>query len=438
MEYIVQETKHSKRWLNRPEYILSVEDNLSKKHNLSLLILSYNNNKQLFDLLDVISSDPLYGNFAITVVQNSDKSSTFNEFEEHIVTYKEITVIYPKENVGSAGWYALWLEYIIAEWYSHVVVIEDDILLYDKDTILSTIWHSISHPHDVIFIQPPINTWWDHSWYVQYACYPTSLLKIAWVLDPRYYFRCEDLEWRVRLEYAIKKNWYKKHIISKRYYHPYIKPGNNSWSWIYFSLRNQIWTIRKYKSLYPTFVAVLIFYITYGVLTTIRSGKKGLLMNVLLAMRDWLHKKQNLEYNKKILTDLWSLSPVTVADIWFASNDIDRTQMLYDMDTKWYISSTTLSKADKIILNKHKGNILTIWWFQPVRGAIISCFTTIYYIEYIQLDKQILSGKKLSQSYISKAINLLLFLPCALIWCILWLLYSLYLLPIQYIQKGNK
>lgn len=435
MQYIVQETKYSKKWLNRPEYILSVEDNLSKRHNLSLLILSYNNNKQFFDLLDFISNDPLYGNFAITVVQNSDKPSTFDEFKERIVTYKEISVIYPKENVWSAGWYALWLEYIVAEWYNHVVVIEDDILLYDKDTILSTIWHSISHPNDVIFIQPPVNTGWEHSWYVQYACYPTSLLKIAWVLDPRYYFRCEDLEWKVRLEHAIKHNWYKKHILSKKYYHPYIKPGNNSWSWIYFSLRNQIWTIRKYHSLYVGFIAVLTMYLTYWILTTIRSRKKAILMNVVLAMKDWLKNKQNITYNKKMLTTLWSLTPVTVADMWFTSADIDRAQMLYDMDTKWYMSSSTIAKADRLILNKHKWTIPTIWWFQPSWWPLICCLPKVYYIEYIQLDKQILSWKAISQPFLSRLVNLLLFLPSIFLWWLVVLLYSIILFPLQYIKK---
>ncbi len=435
MQYLVQETKYSKRWLNRSDFIGSVVDNVSKKHNLSLLILSYNNNNQLFGLLDFISQDPLYGNFAITIVQNSDKQSTFEDFKRRIISYKEVAVIYPKENVWSAGGYALGLEYIIAEWFKHVTVIEDDIILYDKDTILATIRHINAYPDDVIFIQPPINTGWEHSWYVQYACYPTSLLQIAWVLDPRYYFRCEDLEWKVRLEHAIKHEWYKKHILAKKYYHPYIKPGNNSGSWIYFSLRNQIWTIRKYHSLYLWFIAVLVMYLTYWFLTALRSGKRAILMNVLRAMKDWIKQKQDLTYNKKILADLGLLKPVTVRDMGFTSKDLDRPQMLYDMNTKWFMSSSTIAKADKVILDKHKWIVPTIWWFQPSWGPIISCLSKVYYIEHIQLDKQILSGKEITQTLSSRIINLLLFLPIIFLWWLIVLLYNIILFPLQYIKK---
>ena len=435
MEYKIIESNYSKRRKNREEYIDSVEDNISKKHSISILTLCYNNNIQFFALLDFLTQDRLYGNFAITIVQNSDNKDLIQDFKNRIWNYKEVIVVYPKENVWSAWWYALWQECIIAEWFTHFIIIEDDVQLYNHDTIASTIERTISHPQEVIFINPPINTWWEHSWYVQYACYPISLIKIAGVLDPRYYFRCEDLEWKVRLEYAIKYNGFKKHIIKKDYYHPYIKPWNNSWSWIYFSLRNQIWTIRKYHSLYLWFLAVLVMYLTYWIATTIRTRKKAILMNVLLAMRDWLQQEQNLTYNKKILSQLWWLSPITIEGMWFTGKNIDRTEMLYDMDTTWFMSLSTIAKEDRLILNKHKWNIPIIWWFQPSWWPIISCLSKIYYIEYIQLDKQILSWKSISQWLLSRGINLLLFLPSILLWCLIILLYSIILFPLQYIKK---
>ncbi len=72
-------------------------------------------------------------------------------------------------------------------------MVEDDVELYEEDTISHTIEH-IRSDKEVLFIKHPVNTDGAHSWYVQYACYPTELLKKTGIVDPRYYFRAEDLE----------------------------------------------------------------------------------------------------------------------------------------------------------------------------------------------------------------------------------------------------
>lgn len=125
-------------------------------------------------------------------------------------------------------------------------MLEDDVDLYDDDTISATI-DAIEHDKQVLFINAPVNTDGDHSRYVQYACYPTSLLGQAGIIDPRFYFRAEDLEWRVRVENAIKTYHYTKTIVERNYFHPYLKGANNSGSRIYFSLRNQLWMFHKHR-----------------------------------------------------------------------------------------------------------------------------------------------------------------------------------------------
>lgn len=129
--------------------------------------------------------------------------------------------------------------------YSHLIMLEDDVELLQDQTVSDTIRNI--QDNAVTFINPPINTDGEHSRYVQYACYPTALLQQSGIIDPRYYFRAEDLEWRKRLEHTIQTYGYHKVILDKDYYHPYLKSANNSGSRIYFSLRNQLWTCRKHR-----------------------------------------------------------------------------------------------------------------------------------------------------------------------------------------------
>ena len=110
---------------------------------------------------------------------------------------------------------------------SHIIMVEDDISLYADDTI-SRMITQIKDSKSVVFINAPINTGGEHSRYVQCACFPAPLLHKAGVIDPRYYFRAEDLERKERIEHIIKSEKYNKIITDSVYYHPYIKAGNNA------------------------------------------------------------------------------------------------------------------------------------------------------------------------------------------------------------------
>lgn len=430
--YSVIESHYRKRWRNRNDFIHHTVNNTTKQHTHTLLILCYNNIDQFFGLLEHISQEPLYEDFAITIIQNSDKQESIDAFEKRIWLYKETIVIYPIENIWSAWWYALWHEYCMNSSFSHCIIIEDDIQLYENNTISTTIKHSISHSDDVVFINAPDNTWWAHSRYVQYACYPLHLLRVIWGIDPRYYFRAEDLERWLRIEYWIKQLQLQKHILPFHYYHPYIKASNNSGSWIYFSLRNQAWTILSYKSMSFYFCLVVIQYIQYGLLVLCRSRKNSIIIYILKWIYDWVHSTKDLPYNKYILSLAHNKKPVSSIDIGHIPMSYNILQQSEMINTKNYIAKTTFSIPDKRQLDLYNWHIPTIGWLQPVWGAILSLLSKIYIIEHIQLDKNIIKWFATTQTWFSRIYNLLLFFPLLLISSLIGLLWSIYIFCLQY------
>ena len=185
-------------------------------------MLCYNDTEQFFKALDHLNKDPQRDSFMVTIVQNSDREESLRAFEERIATYSHITVLYPVQNLGSAGGYALGQEYLLHNGYDHIVMLEDDVELLETDTI-SSMLHAAQSTKEVVFIEHPINAGGDHSWYVQCACYPAGLIRTAGIVDPRFYFRAEDLERGKRIENAIKQHGYKKTVLEKKYFHPYLK-----------------------------------------------------------------------------------------------------------------------------------------------------------------------------------------------------------------------
>lgn len=65
-------------------------------------MLCYNHIDQFFTALDRVDREPRRKNFVITIVQNSDQDDAKKAFEERISSYKNINVLYPKHNLGSA------------------------------------------------------------------------------------------------------------------------------------------------------------------------------------------------------------------------------------------------------------------------------------------------------------------------------------------------
>lgn len=430
---ILSNKNHAIRRSNRQSFVRTI---VGEKwtEQVNVLILCYNNTEQLFALLDRLDKEPRRKDFMVTIVQNSDNEEAKKNFDEKISQYENITIIYPIANLGSDGGHAMGQEYSLLKWYSHMILIEDDIELLEDDTISHTL-DNISHKDEIIFIHAPINADWVHSRYVQYGCYPTSLFPKTGVVDPRTYFRSGDLEWWKRVERAIRTYWYTKKIVARNYFHPYLKWVNNSWSWIYFSLRNQLWTIRKHREGVMQFLAVVTQYRAFGFLVFLRSGKWLIIACVSKALKDGLGRHKKLEHHAEMISYLNRFKKIQIEDLWFRSTEVGFEVIWSWVRLSHIIARTTLAGPDRAHLAEHPWKIIVSWGFQPVWGTVASCMKKLLVIESLRRDKKQLEGKIIEQTIPSLVVNILLFLPCVLLWLAASLLTGLYLLRIRFTTR---
>jgi len=240
---------------------------------------------------------------------------------------------------------------------------------------------------NIWFISKVINYPWPHSHYYQIACYPIDFLRICWTIDPRYFTRWWEIERAPRIEKTIKKHWYKKIIINKRYFHPYLKQGNRNYWWIYFVWRNMLWLTKRTTTLSKTNVILLFMYIRswYAKLFLGKSGND--LKAMYLAIRDFLFADKILDLSlcrirqlsrpkNRILNNetalilpikeihdytrdlfiLWGPSPSGLSVSWFINEDLElmnATTKLSAFFRKWIIVSNINSPLYPIaILSK--------------------------------------------------------------------------------------
>lgn len=421
------------RWENRSLFLRTETSRLEETYTTSVLMICYNNTDQFFRLLDTIAKETWRDQFAITVVQNSDKQEALRTFEEKITSYTNITVLYPVHNLGSAGGYALWQEYLMHHWYEHLVMVEDDIEFLADDTISSMVHAAKMNEKHVVFINHPINAGGDHSRYVQLACYPLSLIRHAGIIDPRYFFRAEDLERAKRLEKHIALHHYHKTIVAKDYYHPYLKAMNNSGSWIYFSLRNQLWSFCTHHVGYLQIIRAIFFYLAFGLFVLLKARKKEIMLCVVQAMCDGIRWYRSFGYNMKIIEKFSRYKKLALHDIGFTLEDMKTLPTYIDTDT--LLARTTLSVQDRELLGRYRWDLRISGWFQPVWGRYMIALQRLFIIEHLRLDKDLCSGKLLRQSFASSVINLWLFFPAALLWWIAIIVYTVLFLPISYLRK---
>lgn len=282
------------RFVNFDEFIERVKGN--KKNKVAIITIIYNNVKNLETMIGYLSNEKHKALFDFVVIDNSTKKE-ISDLLEWICSQTPFNTIYvkPYADMGSAGWYSLWSEYCLSEWYEYIFIIEDDVVLIDQwimDACIENIQHesavtSLYFIHDCngnLAIDTPSNGHM-HSWYVLFAWYPREFLERVGVIDPRYFFRWEDIERGKRIEAGIGAYEYQKHIIHKVFFHPYMKHGNGSVYWIYFSIRNQIYTHYKYNSPLLQLMFTILLYMQNGFLN-LCMGKVGVLRSIYLAVAD--------------------------------------------------------------------------------------------------------------------------------------------------------
>lgn len=394
------------RWANRLSFVQYTQ--WSKQSDFCILTLSYNNIKNTQWIIDQLAHET-WGNLIDLIIVDNSTEQSYQDLD-----CKKCNVIYIKtnQNLWSAWGYALGMEYIIDQWYDYFCMIEDDIILVDNETFTHT--YRARQKDRIVFINSCLNTWWDHSWYVQYACYPVEFIKKIWTIDARYFFRSEDLEWKIRIEQWLKKYNYHKFILDKNYYHPYLKKVNGSSAWSYFALRNQLFMIHQHFSLksFGIISLTILLYLWNGCIRSLFLWQYQYLTATIYSIGDfflgnwWLKISQ---YRTKQFSQIYIM--------WKNEAIIKIADLTKNYNLSLILENYMFSQVDILRLQKviwiHSSSIL-IWWWNAILYPIFIFFSSI-----VSIDEFILGTDKIIISTYSNSYSLVKWIISIVIWACL-------------------
>ena len=290
-EYILENEKWCLRRENRKEFLKKEEKvRYNKKNKTWIVCMFYKSTDNIKILADYINKEKEKEKFDLIIINNSPEIDVdfSKELEiDNVIILSSIT------NLWTDGWYCLWLEYTIDKGYDYVFLIEDDVVFLDEQAF-SDVYQEMNK-RSIWFLSKLINYPWEHSCIYQFACYPIDFLKKCWTIDPRFFTRWWEVKWGPKIEETIREYEYKKVIIKKRHFHPYLKKNNRSYRRIYFARRNTLWltlgvTRPSKKNIITLFMYIRSWY------TKLLFGKSGGdLKAIYFAIKDFLFKPEKID-----------------------------------------------------------------------------------------------------------------------------------------------
>ena len=367
LKYKITNIQWCIRWENRKDFLNNEYVIRRKKYNkiavICLFYSSFNNIKRIYTYIE---SEKKSEDFDLILVNNSWKNQNF----EHELQNNNIVILTPISNLWTDWGYSLWMEYCIDKWYKYLFLIEDDVTIFDNNAF-SDVMNKMDED-SVWFITPRVNdnNWpEDHSWHVQFACYPISFLKKSGILDPRFFTRWWDGLWVPQVEKTIRDNWYKKVIVKKKHFHPYLKKWNWSAWRTYFAWRNLFYRNQNWISNYIK----LFLYILNWICKFVINHSLSFLKWLFLWIYDYMRNCRELDVSLSRMSYLWKYKIKTPSknQDQICTKDIILDK-IYEY-SKWYFA-IWLTQQDENMLKTSK----KIWSIFS-KGIIVPNVNSIVY-----------------------------------------------------------
>lgn len=371
LNYEVKNKYSNIRRENRKDFINNIKG--EKRHKIAIITIHFNNINNIKKLLNYLENE-YNKKFDIIVVENSTKQEEINLLKTYCKNKNYITIINPIGNLWSAWGYALGMEYIISQNYEYFFIVEDDVIFLENNIFSSMIEHIdnktltfINNCKNTRSSSNAIDKW--KSWRVQIAWYPVNFIEKIWIIDPRYFFRWEDLEWWSRIEKWISKFWYLTCIIDKNYIHPYLKSVNWNYARFYFSIRNQLLSLKKNISKNILFFLTLFLYLWTAIIKWIIYWDTIILKSYSNAIIDFIKNNYSFKNNTY---NIWLFIQDTQKKIKEERIDsnklIQKTQYLYGNKKILSITGIDIEKLE------YSNKILNIF----THGILISSSSTVF------------------------------------------------------------
>jgi len=347
-----------------------------KKHKMAIISLHFNNFGNMKYLLEYLEQETTKY-FDIVIIENSTKSEEEHSLKIYCEWKNNITIIKPVHNIWSAGGYALGMEYIINQDYEYFFIVEDDVIFLEQNIFSNMIKYADKNTLNFIYNCKNTRSSWNpkdkwKSRRVQTAGYPINFIKEIGVIDPRYFFRGEDLERWERIKQGIKKFWYRINISDYNYLHPYLKSVNGNYAWFYFSIRNQLLSLQKHFTKNYTFFIILFFYL-WTALTKVLVNKDTLILKSFKdAIKDFLWNRYSFENNKKKIGLFLKSSTNKETHTWINNEELWNISKNLYSNTK--ILTITWADREKLKFSK---NIWNIWRYWILTSSSSTIFTPL-------------------------------------------------------------
>ncbi len=372
IDYKIKNKFSNLRWQNWEEFVEIIK--WEKKHKIAILAINFNNFENTRKLLEYLAKETIEV-FDIVLIENSTKQEEEDKFNRFYKDKGNITVIKPINNLWSAGWYALGMEYIINNGYEYFFIVEDDVIFCEHNVFDDMIKNA--NENTLTFINNCKNTWESQnptnkgqSWRVQTAGYPVHFIKKVGVIDPRYFFRGEDLERWSRIKRWIKTLWYKTEIINHNYIHPYLKSINGNYARFYFSIRNQLLSLEKQPRKNYTFIITLFFYLRTSITKIFVEKDSVILKSFLDAVWDFCKHDFSFENNKHKIWLFLNSGTGKTTSTWISREDFSK------MSKDFYGSKKLLSIT---WVDMGTFSFSTNIWNAISYGLLMSSSSTIFY-----------------------------------------------------------
>lgn len=370
LDYQIKNWYTNIRRENRKDFVDSIQ--WEKKHKTTILSIHFNNTENTKHLLEYLAKETNQ-DFDIIIIENSTKSHEAEALKTYCKEKRDI-IITPVQNIWSAGGYALGMEYIIDQGYEYFFIVEDDVIFIENNTFSDMMQHT--DEKTLTFIHNCKNTRSafhpaskGKSRRVQISWYPTSFIEKIGIIDPRYFFRGEDLERWSRIEQWIQRYGYQLHITPHDYLHPYLKPVNNNYARFYFSIRNQLLSLEKHVIKNLGFFVSLFFYRRTAITKVLVYKETLILRSCYNATIDFLKHDYSFTNNAhNIALFLNNAVPKQKEERTTHEKLIQQTKDLYSNVNILFITG-----ADREKIN-YSSNILNLF----THGILISSSSTIF------------------------------------------------------------